>query len=157
MVSEKKTGAEIYDPAGWLPRSLFTSVLLNLLLIVVLGIAHFSHHGYGQNAAHNGGHGLEMLAQHLDANDAAILHQAYDTEALELKRNRDDVRAATQSVAKVFQEETADPAALKKALDQLTAARSKLHLTEDKIMQQTYEKLSPEGRHHLGDLGLHHL
>jgi|GEM_PF-2151623 uncharacterized membrane protein len=136
---------------------LFFSAILNLFLIGVLagGIAHggkHRHFGPMVLAAPYGEYMAGWVGRYLDPADAVIFHDAVQSQADALKLAHDHVRQATKDVAVVFEQDPPDAEALQTATERLSEAKAEVNDAVGKIVNSSYAKLSPEGRHRLAEL-----
>lgn len=132
------------------------SVVLNLFLVGVLaGGLPISKHKCFRPLALSSPHGEFMvgwISRYLEPDDASIFRQVTQIEATKLKEAHEKVHVAILNVSTVFEKEKPDPVALNAALDDLNHAKSEVNNVVAEIIQNTYSKLSVEGRHRLAEL-----
>jgi uncharacterized membrane protein len=140
-------------PVAW---ALLVSALLNLFLVgVFLGVVpHVKHRQFGPMAlaAPHGEYLVDWVSRYLDLRDADAFRESFKSQADALKHAHAHVHQAIGELSSVYQQDPPDAAALQTALDHLAKARDEVNDVIGKILQSSYTKLSPEGRHRLADL-----
>jgi uncharacterized membrane protein len=134
---------------------LSASVLLNLFLVGVLAGGVGSRHKHFGPMALTAPHGEYMSAwigRYLDPADATAFHDAVQGQAMALKQAHDHVQQATKDVATVFEQDPPDEAALQASLDRFGTAKAEVNASVERIVQDSFPRLSPEGRRRLGEL-----
>jgi uncharacterized membrane protein len=142
------------SPLIWL---FLVSIVANLFFVGVLasGVLRGSHHGhFGPMAlaTHHGEDMVDWMVRYLDKDDAKAFREAVQSHSDELKQAYDQVHQAIAGVSTAYQQDPPDPAALQAAIDHLSEAKSLLNEVVGKILQDSYAKLSPAGRHRLAKL-----
>jgi uncharacterized membrane protein len=141
------------SPLLWV---LFISTLLNLFLVgAFLGLVpHVKHKSFGPMAL-AGPHGeylVDWVSRYLEPKDADAFRDCYKAQADALKKAHKHLHQAVGELSTVYQQDPPDGGALQTALDHLASARGEVDSAIGKVLEDSYTKLSPEGRRRLADL-----
>jgi len=153
MTNESKQYQRVILLAG----ALVVSLVLNLFLVgIVVGLmprdTSSKHFALMSLASQNGEYISEWLERYLTPADASAFQTAIKSQADALKQTHKQVRDAALNVAAIYDQDSPDPAALQKALDQVKQAKADALDVAGKIILDSYAKLSPDGRHRLVDI-----
>ena len=137
--------------------TLLASAVLNLFLVgVVVGVVpgakrHASFAPMALTSPH-GEYLVDGMTKYLAPSDAAALRDIVQLHADALKQAHSQVRLATKDVASVFEQDPPDQADLQPALTRMSEAKANVNAVVEKIVEEAYAKLSPDGRHRLSEL-----
>jgi uncharacterized membrane protein len=136
--------------------TLLVSVILNLFFGVwegfepgVRGGRHFAPMSL---ASRHGDFTGESLMRYLTPADAAVFHDAMQPHLDALKQAHEHVHQAIRDVAAIYEQDQPDAAALQTALDRVKQAKADMQDVVNVIIQDSYTKLSADGRHRLADV-----
>lgn len=156
MTMSNNAVARNFNSSPMVTWALLVSVTLNLFLTGALASVMCAdrHKPFGPMAlaAPHGEYTVDWMARHLDQQDAGVFREAFQAHAEALKRDHARLHQAMTDVATAFEQDPQDAAALQSALDRLNQAKVDVDGEVGKIAQDSYGKLSPDGRRRLAEL-----
>ncbi|WP_445679460.1 periplasmic heavy metal sensor [Radicibacter daui] len=136
----------------WAAVALGTSVLVNVFLVGFL-TAWAMNGNFRRGPGPMGGPGMPMPMAMLGLSERAVTPEIFDQVKDIWKQNFDearplfqDMKAARQKVSAALRADPFDPAALKAALDELSASDTKIRASFQDGILETAGKVGPEGR-----------
>jgi uncharacterized membrane protein len=142
------------SPMLW---ALVVSIVLNLFLVgvlasnacVLLARKHFALMGLATTHSEQI---MDRMIETLDSADAAAFREIVQPQADALKQAHEQVQKAVKAVAAAYAQDPPNSVTLQSAIQTWGQARADLNNVVGKILQDSYGKLSPEGRHRLAEL-----
>lgn len=136
---------------------LLVSVIVNLFLGGALagGIPGMHSHKHFALMALATPHSKQMIKRmthDLGPTDATAFHEVIEPQDAALKQAREQVYESIKAVAAIYEQDPPDPEALRTAIDHLSQSRAALGDVVGTILEDSYTKLSPDGRHRLAEL-----